>query len=291
MEAMTMESPKSEVPNPKPDDSKSQDRSLENFGLRISSFSGPWQTPGLAPYYVICLVSMSVIWLVLLRRALPTSATLFPILVGILGIAARWRLAPVLLLATLAVCLKFESTYDVHKAFHVSDLILCTATLAYIVAQFRLQGLLDHIIPIDPRRRQGSPRWQVGMLSIRYQPKVVREARSPTLVNREEIGMLILGSALWAGLAQVCWNLLPMDRGNPGFPQPVWRAIVVAWIIGAGLYVVFGFLDYWSQRVMTAEEAALFLQDILWKETRGEQRRLNRWHAWARLRRPRKNSE
>jgi hypothetical protein len=39
---------------------------------------------------------------------------------------------------------------------------------------------------------------------------------------------------------------------------------------------------------MTAEEATLFLQDVLWKETRGEQRRLNRWSAWARLRHNRK---
>jgi len=284
MEAMTMENPTSETKNPKSEDSQSQDRPFSNLGLRISDFPGPWQTPGLAPYFVICLVSMSVIWLVLLRRALPTSATLFPILVGILGIAARWRLAPVLLLATLAVCLKFESTYDVRKTFHVSDLILCTATLAYIVAQFRLQSLTDHVIPVDPRRRQGPPRWQVGFLTIRHQPRVVREARSPTLVNREEIGMLILGSALWAGLAQVCWNLLPVDHPYLDFPSPVWRAVVVAWIIGAGLYVVFGLLDYWSQRSMSREEAAVFLQDVLWKETRGEQRRLNRWHVWARLR-------
>jgi hypothetical protein len=280
---MTMENPKSKIRNPESENSNSRSNLFSSIGSRILDFPGHWQTPGVTPYYVICLVSMSLIWLVLLKRALPTSATLFPILVGVLGIAARWRLAPVLLLATLAVCLKFESTYNLQKAFHVSDLILCTATLAYIAAQFRLQGLLDHIVPVDPRRREGPPRWHVGLLTIRYQPKVVREARSPMLVNREEVGMLILGSALWAGLAQVCWNLLPADRGNPGFPQPVWRAIVVAWIIGAGLYVVFGLLDYWSQRSMNGEEAALFLQDVLWKETRGEQRRLNRWHAWARL--------
>jgi hypothetical protein len=27
----------------------------------------------------------------------------------------------------------------------------------------------------------------------------------------------------------------------------------------------------------------LLLQDILWNETRGEQRRLNRWVAWTKL--------
>jgi hypothetical protein len=227
---------------------------------------------------------MGVIWLVLLRRPLPAAATLFPILMGILGIAVRWRLAPVVLLVTLAICLKFESTYESPRTFRVSDLILCAATLAFIAAQFRLQSMYDHIVPVDPRRRQGPPRWHVGVLSIRYQPEVVRETRPPSLVTRDEIGMLILGSALWAGMAQVFWNLLPLERG-PGLPPPVWRAIVLAWIIGAGLYIVFGFLSYLSQGSMTAEEATLFLQDVLWKETRGEQRRLNRWSVWGRLRR------
>ena len=271
------------IPNP-----KSEIRKAEKPNSPISDFPRLWQTPGLSHYYVVCLVSMSVIWLVLLRRELPATATLFPVLVGILGIAVRWRLAPVILLATLAVCLKFESTHEGQRVFRVSDLILCAATLAYIAGQFRLQGLLDHVVPVDPRRREGPPRWHVGLLSIRYQPEVVREKRAASLVTREEVGMLILGSALWAGLAQICWNLLPLEKGNPGFPLPVWRAILLAWIIGASLYVVFGGLNYLSQRAMTVEEATLFLQDVLWKETRGEQRRLNRWSAWARLRHNRK---
>ena len=275
---MTMPNPKSEVRNPK----------AEKPNSPISDFPRLWQTPGLSHYYVVCLVSLCVIWLVLLRRELPATVTLFPVLVGILGIAVRWRLAPVFLLVTLAICLKFELTSEGQRALRVSDMILCAATLAYVAGQFRLQGLLDHVVPIDPRRRQGPPRWHVGLLSIRYQPEVVREKRAPSLVTREEVGMLILVSALWAGLAQICWNLLPLEKGNPGFPVPVWRAILLAWIIGASLYVVFGLLDYLSHRAMTAEETTLFLQDVLWKETRGEQRRLNRWSAWARLRHNRK---
>ena len=247
----------------------------------------PWETPGLSNYFVIGLVSLGIIWLVLFQRQLPTTAPLFPVLVGILGLAIRWRLAPAVLLVTLAVCLAFEPPRSGSGGFRVSDLILCATTLAYIGAQLRLQGMMDHIIPLDLRRRGGPPRWKVGLLSIRYQPEVAREKRSPELVSREEVGMLILGAALWAGLAQACWNALPSHPG-PGFPAPVWRAIVLAWIIGAGFYVVFGFLDYWGQRRMSAEEATLFLQDALWQETRGEQRRLNRWRVWACLRRGRK---
>jgi hypothetical protein len=269
---MNIRNPKSEIQDPKP---------------------ALWQTPGLSHYYVICLVSVGLIWLVLLRRELPISLSLFPILVGLLGMAVRWRLAPVILLATLAVCLKFESAYEAPRSFRVSDLILCAATLTYVAGQFRLQGMLDHIAPIDPRRREGTPRWHVGLLSIRYQPEVAREKRAPNLVTREEIGLLIVGSALWAGLAQIIWNLLPLERGQAPqtqiFPVTVWRAMVLAWILAAALYILFGLLSYLSQRVMTLEESTLFLQDVLWKETRGEQRRLNRWSAWARLRR-RENS-
>src|SRR5262249_23671271 len=149
--------PKSEKPSPRssaPSAVQVQEKTAENakgrgeaFGFRISNLP-----PGLAHYYVVCLVSMSVIWLVLLLPPLPAAATLFPIPMGILGIAVRWRLAPVVLLVTLAICLKFESTYESPRTFRVSDLILCAATLAFIAAQFRLQSMYDHIVPVDPRR-------------------------------------------------------------------------------------------------------------------------------------------
>ena len=172
----------------------------------------------------------------------------------------------------------------------MSDFILCTATLAYLVAQYRLQSLLDHVFPIDSRRREGPPRWHVGLMSLRYQPEIAKERRSSEQVSREEIGMLILVSALWAALAQACWNVFPWRLGNPGFPAQVWRAILLTWIAGASLYFVFSLIHYWSRRHMTADEAMLFLQDELWKETRGEQRRINRWRAWASLRNKRTRS-
>jgi hypothetical protein len=49
---------------------------------------------------------------------------------------------------------------------------------------------------------------------------------------------------------------------------------------------VFGYL---AQRRMLPDEAALYLQDSVWRETPREQRRVMAWLAWARLRR--KNRE
>jgi len=41
---------------------------------------------------------------------------------------------------------------------------------------------------------------------------------------------------------------------------------------------------YWRRVQMDRVSALLMLQDILWNETRGEQRRINRWLAWRKLR-------
>ena len=60
-------------------------------------------------------------------------------------------------------------------------------------------------------------------------------------------------------------------------------AIIVALVLG--VVVASAFLGYWRSAAQTREQAALVLQDAVWAETRGEQRRLNRWLAWARLRR------
>ena len=41
---------------------------------------------------------------------------------------------------------------------------------------------------------------------------------------------------------------------------------------------------YWRRLQMDRVSAMLMLQDLLWHETRGEQRRISRWIAWKRLR-------
>jgi len=49
-------------------------------------------------------------------------------------------------------------------------------------------------------------------------------------------------------------------------------------------------LNYLARRQMTRAEAELMLQDILWRETRREQRRIGRWLAWSRNRQDRLDS-
>jgi hypothetical protein len=67
-------------------------------------------------------------------------------------------------------------------------------------------------------------------------------------------------------------------------PPPAWRIIVLLWAVGVALLLASGLINYLSRETMTKDEAALILQDVLWREYRSEQRRANRWVAWARLR-------
>ena len=71
-------------------------------------------------------------------------------------------------------------------------------------------------------------------------------------------------------------------------PAPVWRAMLLAWGLGVVLIVGGGLIHYLGWRRMSPPEAALFLQDTLWRETCREQRLVGRWLARMRLRRRRK---
>jgi hypothetical protein len=62
---------------------------------------------------------------------------------------------------------------------------------------------------------------------------------------------------------------------------------LLAWAIAMPLIAVSTVLGYQRWRRRTPNESLLFLQETLWTETRRDQRRLNRWLAWGKLRRQR----
>jgi hypothetical protein len=65
------------------------------------------------------------------------------------------------------------------------------------------------------------------------------------------------------------------------------QILLLLWLLAAGFWVVGSLLTYWKHRCHDPATAQLYLQDLLWRDTRGEQRRVNRWLAWWKLARPR----
>jgi hypothetical protein len=272
-------------------------------------------------YFFICLAALLVLQLVLLARPLPRWTLsvrtflpllgLWPALLGGAGLMLRWRLAPVLVLLALAVLLFLAPSRSARDP--VQGMLLGAAVLTFVVASYRLQSLRHFVFPRDPRQRAlaGKPRAASGRKQEERgvpAPAALPDRRRPgRLVSLEELSFLLVTVMLWVGVAPFCYpfvesepppagyetrwwerignqGLQSMASGLEGLVELIWQFRGGFWLLGGGVLVASLLLNHLLFRRQSPEEAALFLQDMVWKETRREQRRLNRWLAWARLR-------
>lgn len=237
---------------------------------------------GPGPYQVICLASLMVIFLAELQRGVHVGSLLVP-LVGLLAVVSRWAMAPLLLLVILAGAEGIRAMSGlrirpIQQGLRVEDVLLCLGVLAYVASHYRLQGLLLHVLPPDSRRLSPEPGW-FG----RRRPLLRR--RSAHLASRTEVGLFVLSLPVWALVAQVVWLVIGQPWTWLGWSARVNRLLLFTWVVGLGMFVTAALLALWKRHQHSAREATLFLQDTLWRETRGEQRRITRWLAWGRLKR------
>jgi hypothetical protein len=245
--------------------------------------------PFLNTYAVLCLAALAAILLVEVQRG-PRLTTPLLVAVGLVGVLIRLRFGPILLLVTLAAGYLMEQQrltglgwrwYVRPRAFEVADVVLCGAVLAYVAAHYRLQALTRYVFPPDPRRREPVP-GRPG------KKRVLRQTRSPELATPEEAAFLVLLVPVPALLAQVLWLAVARQWSVLGLPPPVGRILLLGWVLAVGAFLLAALLGHWRWRRMSGDEGGLYLQDTLWRETRREQRRLNKWLAWSEQRRRRK---
>src|SRR5262249_43557660 len=114
---------------------------------------------------------------------------------------------------------------------------------------------------------------------------------STRLVGPAEWALLLVSLPVWALLAQLVWLVFP-GRGDAfGWEGNIWRLLGPVWLLAAVLFLAGGFFGFLRRGCMRPEEGQLYLQDVLWQETRREQRWLTRWLAWDRLRRLRRDKK
>jgi hypothetical protein len=245
--------------------------------------------PFLNVYAVVCLAALAVVFFLETQRGWRLTTPLL-LAVGLAGVLARVRLGPILLLVMLAAGELFEQQRYGGlgwpralrpQPLRVADVVRCGAALLYVAAQYRLQALTRHVFPLDPHRREPVP-GRPG------KTRVVRLKRSPGLATAEEAALLLLTAVVAALVAHALWQVLARQWRILGLPHQVGRLLLLGWVLAVGAFVTAALLGHWRARQMTAAEGELFLQETLWRETRREQRRLNRWLAWAELRRQRK---
>jgi hypothetical protein len=245
-------------------------------------------------YMLICLVALLVMVLAQMQVGADLWA-LLPVIAGAIGLLMRSSLASLMLLFALGGRIIIYRQLGLGQTFwqrmpgasplQLTDLLLCAAVLAFVMGHYRLIGLLKNVFPEDPRRAEKMPEGRglpVGGKGA------VRERRSTRLVGSLEWLVLLLSLPIWVVLGQLAWRLLPGRWSPDDIPGWLWAwtGLVVPILLTTGILVVAsGFLAYWRRRGLTAEAGQVYLQDVLWEETRREQRRVNRWLAWGRKRR------
>jgi hypothetical protein len=199
--------------------------------------------------------------------------SVIPTLIGAAGLAFRWRSAPLVLLAAVAFTQIIPWVLMNRRppgALPI-DLGICGAVLAYVLAQYRLFGLTTTLFPTDPRRRLDKP-----------------PPRDAAHVPAREVPTALVTVATAAVGAAFLWRMASSVPAAWGV-RNVWPLGVIAWILGAALLLTASVIGYLGWRRLSVDEASLYLRDVLWQETRGEQRRIQRWRAWALLRRERQS--
>jgi hypothetical protein len=235
--------------------------------------------PAVRNYTLLCLAGLLLIVVCLADRGLGWWS-LLPALIGGVALLALWSIGPPLVLLSLTGLIlaitrsNWRYSYWTREEVPtLMDLILCAATLAYVLSHYRLLSLLGRVFP-ENADRKGTPHEQADP----------SRRRSADLVSAWEKAALLLALPLWTSLSVVVWGWMIEEAMPLDMPRSAWRTLRLVWAaltIGAATGVVAGYL---RQTLATPEESLLYLQDQLWRQTRHEQGSLNRWLAWARLR-------
>jgi hypothetical protein len=260
----------------------------------------PDQHPAVRDYGLLCMGALTLMVAALVLRK-PDPWVLLPALLGALGLMFRWRAGPVIVLLAVLLLLgswwvgtspgrifayllgwvvlvagrfrgiapQWRPGVPSREVVPVSDFLLAVSAVAYAAAQYRVQGLTRRLFPAAKKGDDAG-------------------RRSPDTVRGREVLLMLAAPVVCGAGAALIWRWLRRQTTDLEISDPAWQGILVIWLLGGGVLAVAAGLRYLALRRMEPLEAQLYLQDVLWRETRREQRRLNRWLAWAWLRRRRR---
>jgi hypothetical protein len=238
-------------------------------------------------YQVLCCAGLGLIFFLMMQQG----SLVFGMAVLLLGSSAvllRVRVSPALVIVPLVGGPLYDQYLFAfrrpHRALEVEDVLLCAAALAYVAGHYRLLAIWSHILPPDPRQRyhaqahSDAPGQRVG--------KVVPQTRPAALLSRGELAWFVLQLPLFALAAQGAWMAVGRRElhGLPVRWVQILPLLQMAWGLVFVMFLAGQFFRFWRILQMDRVTARLFLQEMLWHETRGEQRRIGRWLAWWHLR-------
>jgi hypothetical protein len=268
----------------------------------------PVEQPPAARHYGLLCVMMLLVMTALLAERVPEVWCALPLLFGAVLLLVQWRDAPALVLLFVAWLVASEGQFGeprdvphdllLHE-FHVfagqsrplpvfDDFLLAGAFLLYAASYYRYVGFARNLFPLDTRQRP------YGGLALGERRRQLEEPqrRTAETVTMKEFGLLAVGVPVWIGGAALLWGWLMDDQPQDyAFDQVFAAALKLLYLFGVPLLLFRASIAYANQVRAHPAEHVIYLQDQLWRETRREQGRVNRWLTWARLRAQRREEK
>jgi hypothetical protein len=261
----------------------------------------PLNHPPAARHYGLLCVMMLLVMTGLLVEHVPDVWTAVPLLFGAVLLLIQWREAPALVLLLVAWLLASEGHFGLprdvlhdllledfrtfarqsRKVPVFDDFLLAGAFLVYAASYYRYLGFVRHVFPLDTRQRP------YAGLAIGERRRLLEEPqrRAAETVAAKEFGLLAAAVPLWIGGAALLWLWLMDDQPREyAFELVLAAALKLLYLLGVPLLLFRAAIAYSNQVRAHRAENVMYLQDQLWRETRREQSRVNRWLTWARLR-------
>lgn len=248
--------------------------------------------PLVRDYTLIALAALAVLFLVLFVEG-PGVWAVVPVVIGVIGVLARWSAGPPLFLLALTflygignLLVGLPMSYRPQPS-PLIDAVLAMAALAYVAAHMRLLTLTTHGVPPDPRRRRKP---LVGRVAGRWLLPGDPSRRTAARGAAGELLLFLVAVPAFTIVAALLWVPLGLEESpyRRLLPDRVWHFFLVLWAMLVVLYLARSLLGYLGLARANREQALLYLQDQLWTATRGEQRRITRWLGWSRLKKQRK---
>ncbi len=248
-------------------------------------------------YLLVCLCSLVVMVVALTEFGLDEYA-LIPFGLGALALWMRWTSVPPFLLLVLGFLVMYHSSREDSRFFggrlvpaartlavrdpaSPMNFILVAATVAFTIAYYRRLSMLENVFPADPRK---APPAEPGGKPVPLPPA----RRSAALATPPEMIAVAVTVPVWCALGYFLWVALARTPPPPDWPaqqlRGEWGLLVLCWALAVGGAAGAALIGYLGRSRATPEQSLLYLQDQLWRQTRGEQSRIDRWLVWARLR-------
>jgi len=242
------------------------------------------QAPAALNYLVMAAAGLLVYGMVMMGGN--EAGVLISILLAIAGILGRWHAAPVLILLLTTYLLIDPGAGNLlgmvsgipwifpreSGGFNLEDVVLAAALLAYVIGHYRLTSILHQGMPDE--------------VTVRKDRDPLNPPRRPVeTVAQDELPRTLVIAGGCVVVAEVAWTALVLIErlGRPRdseFTVGTARFILLAWMTGLALMIVFAALVYLRSARMTRQEAALVLRDEFFQENRRETDRLQRWRKW-----------